>query len=152
MKPYTAKDYNKIPKVLFTDSMADALGFTEYIDGCGDYGTRHLTFQNSEENSVIHLTLFEHDDFTGGSYGYGYVPFIPSHFSPHSFEKWVIGETWKDDKKILDKKLYDYDDIYFLHELYELILQEIPEVENQFLDKCKKAEVLEHIENYKKVK
>lgn len=123
-----------------TDRVLDKLGFAEYWDGCGDFGERSFGVRLPEDPhnrfhpdySVYRLVeIDEKDDYCDGFCEdlqylarYWYSPF--KHIS---FRK-----------------------IYFLHDLYEDILANNPDLIPFFEEAAKKVNMHPFLDSYKKFK
>lgn len=118
----------KMKKLLLTDKVLDVLGFTEYWAGSGDYyGDRRLDLggQVGDERLVskgeyplYYITV--HDETPDPDSGYGSEP----HYQSEHF-------TSK-----------DYDDLYFLHDLYEdIVKRRTPEEVAKFIEITKRKGV-----------
>ena len=115
-------------EMLLTDKVLDVLGFSEYWDGSGDYGERSFGKEGVELYRIV-----EHDEMDDPACGYGGAPpeYSPSHFS-QPFKSKKMGA------------------IYFLHELYESILENNPNLIPMFVEKTKEngVNMYPYIESY----
>ena len=102
-----------------TDKVLDTLGFCEYWSGCGDFGTRMVGEKISEHQYSKSYTIVEEDEMDDDSLGYSGSPkYSARHYhSPFSSKK--------------------HRSIYFLHDLYEDISENAPEVLDLFIEKTK---------------
>ncbi len=112
-------------ELLLTDKVLDVLGFSEYHDGTGDYGDRRLnlggvigderlTSKKEYPFYIIH-EIDENEDPASG-YGYGKPEYCSQHFANK-----------------------DFSSIYFLHEMYEdIINRRTHEEVEKFIELIKK--------------
>ena len=117
----------KFKSLLLTDGVLDALGFSEYWAGCGDFGTRSLSLGNPENKWYMIYDIDETEDDTGG-YGTGAPEYCEKHFCTE-----------------------DFNSIYFLHEMYEDIVSRRSEDEIlSFVEILKKKGVnmYPHLQSY----
>jgi hypothetical protein len=132
----------KFKELLLTDKVLDVLGFSKYWNGCGDFGDRRLDLggvvedkrltSKNEYPKYFIQEVDEIDDPESG-YGYGEPEYSSRHFCTKGFEK----------------------RIYFLHEMYEDILQRrTPEEVEKFIEITKKEGVnmFPYIESWIKYK
>ena len=108
-------------ELLITDKVLDVLGFTEYSDGAGDFGDRRLDLRN-KENPKKKYIIYEIDEIEDpeAGYGYGEPEYCSQHFCTKDFKE----------------------NIYFLHEMYEDILEHYtPEEVETFIQITKRRGV-----------
>lgn len=104
-------------ELLLTDHVLDALGFGEYWDDCGDFGSRKLVF--SDDSYYLLYEMDERNSDDADSYG-GVATYCPSYFLAKDFRR----------------------RLYFLHDLYEDIVASCPAVDVElFILTTKKPEV-----------
>ncbi len=115
--------------MLLTDKALDVLGFSEYWAGCGDFGERCFGVQGVELYRLVEMD--ENDDPDMG-YGNGIPEYYPCHY----------GEPFTSKDSLRH--------IYFLHELYDSIESNNPNLLNQFISKTKAKNVnmFPYIESY----
>lgn len=102
-----------------TNRMLDVLGFSEYWAGSGDfYGERAFGIEG-----VQLYWIMVHDETEDPCCGYCENKIYQSEFFTSSFKS----EVWRN--------------IYFLHELYEDILENTPELIEMFVNKTKEEGV-----------
>ena len=124
LKPKTYHDiYHKLN---ITDDVLDKLGFSEYWDEHCTWGGRTLTFTNGTRFRII-----EQEQMDDGNEGYGTPQYISQHFY---FTGWFA----------LPKNEAPHCDLFFLHEMQEVITIYYPDCLEEFKEKCKKA----HMEIY----
>ena len=112
-------------ELLLTDKVLDVLGFSEYWAGSGDFGTRCFGEKISEGQYKRWYRILEIDESEDPDAGYGGTPeYCASHFMTDHFYKNA-------------KTRY----IYFLHDLYEDIKDNAPEVLDLFIEKTKEEGV-----------
>lgn len=112
-------------KLNITDTILDKLGFSEYWDEHGDWGGRILDFKSGDRLQVIETE--ENDDDT---YGYGDGCYIAHHFSFAGF--FAIPKL---------KDAHYHHDVYFLHDLYEIISELYPNALEEFIQKCRELKM-----------
>lgn len=114
----------KFQEMLLTDKALDALGFSEYWDSSGDFGTR----------SFWSYTLIEYLETEDPDCGYG------------------IGQAWYSPHHYAEGFDHGGKRLYFLHELYESIKTWTPNELDKFVDKTKEIGVnmYPYIESYLK--
>ena len=125
-----------------TSSVLDKLGFTEYWSGCGEFGERIFGIREdpSNENGIYinWYRIVEYDELDyGADAGYGGEPYMyQSQYWSSPFNAKV------------------HRNIYFLHDLYEDISDNAPEVLEIFLEKSKEKGVnmYPYIQSYLKWK
>jgi hypothetical protein len=109
-------------ELLLTDGVLDALGFSPYWGGSGEYGERRFGS----------YYIIDHDEMDDPECGYGSSK--PMYSSQH------FSEGFKTDMNTL----------YFLHELYESIAKNSPEDLEAFVEKTKEngVNMYPYIESY----
>lgn len=130
----------KFNELLLTSKVLDVLGFSEYWGDCGESGTRTLNLGgtvgdprlvNKKEYPLYHI--HEIDETEDPAAGYGGPPMYSSRY-------------------FTDK---DFCSIYFLHDMYEdIINRRTPEEIEKFIEitKRKGTNMYPHIESYLKYK
>lgn len=114
---------NKLP---LTEDVLNRLGFSEYWDENCTWGGRTIKFSNGDTLRIIQYLVDEDDN-----YGYGGGKYQGEYYS-------YAG--WFD----IPKREHKYHgELFFLHELYDLILTVIPNSIDEFINRCK-----EHKMNY----
>lgn len=116
-------------KLNITDDVLDKLGFTEYWDEHCTWGTRSLIFDNGVSFDIIEMCQ---DDCCDNGYDEGY--YISQHWY---FSEWYVNKT--------SCKAHD---LFFMHEMYECIKSFYPECLDDFITKCKQANMSIYIERY----
>ncbi len=121
-------------ELLLTDRVLDRLGFSEYWDEHCTWGGRTITF--GDKDVLIRVVDQEEmDDDTEGNW------FDGSHISNHySYSGWFDIGGNKD----------DYSDLYFLHQLYEVVKFKCPQYLDEFKERCFKNNMKAYIESYEK--
>lgn len=120
-----------------SDRVLDKLGFTEYWAGCGDFGDRRLDLGATKGDErlsakdqypmylIYHIDEQDQDESSGQ--GYGEPEYVPSHLCTKSFQK----------------------DLYFLHDMYEDILENrTPEELEAFVELTKKVLMYPFLKSY----
>lgn len=99
----------KFKELLLTDKVLDVLGFTEYWAGCGEFGDRRLDLGGivgderlTSKNEYPSYFIYEMDDTEDAACGYGSWP--PEYCARRYATK-------------------DWHSMYFLHEMYEDIME-----------------------------
>jgi len=114
-------------ELLLTSYVLDKLGFTGYHDGAGDFGSRTLWLSPTSKIELIE-TDPKDDIYDGYSSSCGSEPEISNgHYLK---DGWII---------------------YFLHDLYECIIDDYLEDSEElkvFIEKCKKANCYPHLKSY----
>lgn len=113
-------------EMLLTSRALDKLGFTEYWGGSGDFGDRRfgITKDGKQYEKWLFITeLDEKDDECDG----------------YCKDKWYVSSRY------IGKYTGS---IYFLHELYEEILAQTPSLEEYFLERCIKCNMINYINSY----
>lgn len=100
-----------------TSKILDKLGFSEYWDEHGTWGTRTLFFSNGLSFQIIEQE--EMDDDTEGHYPNGI--YVANHYS------------------------YLENDLFFLHEMYACILEHLPDCIEEFTLKCRAVKMESYI-------
>lgn len=103
-------------ELLLTDKCLDVLGFSEYWAGSGDFGERCFGIEHQELYRIVEID--ESEDPSSG-YGGGQPEYCSCNY----------GEPFKS-KNSLRR-------IYFIHELYESILENNPSLIEMFIEKTK---------------
>jgi hypothetical protein len=102
-----------------TDKMLDVLGFSKYWAGSGDfYGERCFGIEGV---ALYRMTV--HDETEDPCSGYCQTPVYQSEYFSSGYQS----KTWNH--------------IYFLHELYEDILENKPNLIEMFVEKTKEKDV-----------
>jgi hypothetical protein len=124
---------------LLTDEILTFIGFSEYWAGCGDFGDRRLDLGGkvgderlTSKGEYPSYYIYEFDAQSGNDWGYGFEPRVPTHYA--------------------DKDMVS---MYFLHEMYEDILERrTPEEMENFLQRLKRkgTDLYPYIESYLKHK
>ena len=91
-----------------TEEIITLLGFGEYWDHSGSYGTRYLIDPNNPELSLMRI-----HDVDEESYDYYPQDTVERHFTSHDWETWLFdigdllkeSEKWKGAKELLLKNL-----------------------------------------------
>lgn len=123
---------------LLDDTILDALGFSEYWGGCGDYGERRLHFNLEYTNDELiwlkdiqqlkFYEIIEIDAQEDDCYGYGSV----KTRIPRTYYNTKTGET-----------------LYFLHDLYLSIKQNrLPKELDVFIKLCESANLSRYIKSF----
>ena len=115
-------------KLNITDDVLDKLGFGEYMDGTGDYGTRTLVFKNGQAFRIVEQD--QKDDDTDGHWTGGI----------YLSNKWYFSGSFA----IPEIKTKD-SDLYFIHEMYNCINQNYPECTEEFYENCKKVKMEKYL-------
>lgn len=111
-----------------TSRVLDKLGFSKYWDEHGTLGGRTLTFSNG-----IKFRIIEQEEMDDDSEGYSSAgQYIANHFY---FAGWFALP------KIEEGVFY----LFFLHEMYDCILQCYPSCLEEFVEKCKKLKMDSYI-------
>ena len=118
-------------KLNITDGVLDALGFSDYWDEDGDWGSRILDFENGTRFRIAEMC--ETDENHEGKY-------IANHY-------WFAG--WYASPKISIGNPDDTD-LFFLHEMYECIAKFYPKCLPEFTCRCNKVKMISYIEGYLK--
>jgi hypothetical protein len=107
-----------------TDLILDKFGFSEYWNDNGDSGTRTLTFSDGTILTIVEVLEHINDDNILLSNHYCYLGYkaIPKN----SFEQ----------------------DLYFLHDLFEIIELFYSNCMEEFIEKCKELKIINYIESY----
>lgn len=106
-------------EMLLTDKVLNLLGFSQYCGGASEYGERSFGIEGVEIYRIVEND--EQDDPAAG-YGYGDPEYCSCHYSQPSKSK-------------------TYGSIYFLHELYESIKENNPNLLEMFVEKTKEKGV-----------
>lgn len=126
----------KFKELLITDKVLDVLGFSEYWAGSGDFGERTFGIKKSEHQYEKWYRIVENDETEDPASGYGGTPEYSSQYfsSPFNAKK--------------------HRAIYFLHDLYEDISDNAPELLETFVEKLKEKGVnmLPILQSYLKYK
>lgn len=122
-------------EMLITSKVLDVLGFSEYWSGSSEFGTRSFGEKISEHQYKTMYQLVEEDEMDDPCSGYCPPPiwYSPCHYHSNFDSKTHIN-------------------IYFLHDLYEDILENCPEVLEFFLEKTKEVNMYPYMESYLKYK
>lgn len=113
-------------KLNITDTVLDKLGFSEYWDEHGTWGTRTLTFSDNTK-----LTIIEYEEQDADYYENGNL-YIAHHFV---FNGSLKQKPEKD----------GYYDLFFLSDLYKCIAELFPDNLEEFVNKCKDLYMFEYI-------
>lgn len=119
-------------EMVLTDKVLDVLGFSEYWAGASEYGERTFGILKTQNQYEKSYRIVEHDEMDDGEQGYGNSPkYSPNHFTS-PFKSKV------------------HRSIYFLHDLYEDISDNAPELLEHFIEKTKEKGVnmYPYIESY----
>lgn len=102
-------------KLNITDTILDKLGFSEYWDEHGTWGGRTLTFSNGTKFRII-----EQEEMDDEHDGYGVLSGIESTYVANHFyfAGWFA----------IPKTDAGHYDLFFLHEMYECIEKEYPDL------------------------
>lgn len=114
-----------------TDLVLDKLGFSEYWDEHGTWGSRALTFSNG-----THFRIIEQEEMDDDSEGYH----KDGNYIAHHF--YFAG--WFAVPKIDDVHF----DLFFLHEMYACIAKYYPDCLEEFVDKCNSVRMGRYIDNH----
>jgi len=111
-------------ELLLTNKVLDILGFSEYWAGASEYGERAFGKKISENQYESWYRIVENDEMDDPTCGYGggEPEYSSCHYS-HPFGAKSMGS------------------IYFLHELYESIAENSPDVLGLFVEKTKEKGV-----------
>lgn len=120
-----------------SDRVLDKLGFSEYWAGCGDFGDRRLDLggQKGDERLTMKdqypmyliYVIDEQDQDEASGQGYGEPEYVPYHFCAKNFRT----------------------DLYFLHDMYEDILQNrTPKELKTFIELTKKVLLYPFLKSY----
>jgi hypothetical protein len=108
-----------LDKLKLTDGVLDTLGFSEYHDSSGDFGTRQLNFSNGQILRIVDLDEKE-DDSDGYWYGGKYQA---QHF--------YFSDTFA-----IPKNHGQYFDLYFLDDLFNCVKTNYPDSIDEFKELC----------------
>jgi len=117
-------------KLNITDGVLDALGFSDYWDEDGDWGSRILDFENGTRFRIAEMC--ESDDKEG---------------------LYVAQCFWFSDWYAIPTLLLEgqgHTDLFFLHEMYECIAKLYPKCLPEFTCRCNKVKMISYIEEYLK--
>lgn len=114
-------------ELLITDKVLDALGFSEYWAGSGDFGERSFGVEGVRLFRIVEID--EIDDPDAG-YGYGEPEYCARHY----------GEPFSSRNSLKN--------IYFLHELYESVLANCPGLMDMFVEKTKGVNMYPYIKSW----
>src|SRR5690348_1840140 len=118
-------------ELLITDRVLDRLGFSPYWDEHCTWGGRTITF-GEKEASIRIIDQEEMDDDTEGNW------FDGSHVSPHfRYAGWFDVPKTDGDS-----------DLYFLHQLYDVVKYKCPDFLNEFKERCAKNNMKAYIDSY----
>jgi hypothetical protein len=119
-------------KLNITEDVLDKLGFTEYWDENGTSGGRTLHFETSNDRLRVNEQCQMDDCYEG------YNPKGAEYVSQHwSFLGWFATPKVDDDY-----------DLFFLHEIYEVIKKHYPKSLNEFVERCEKVLMGGFIKSY----
>lgn len=118
-----------------TTTILDKLGFRDYNDSSGDWGTRTLPFEDG-----TWFRIAEVDEKDDDSDGYS---FHGSYVSNHYYYAGYIANPKND---------APHCDLFFLHEMYEVIEKYYPAVLDEFVTKCRTLKMGSYIDDYLKVR
>lgn len=120
-------------ELLLSDMVLDRLGFSEYWDENCTWGGRTITLGAADGEYCIRiLDQEEMDDDIQGFYGGG------NHVA-HTFSYTGFFGT---------PSTEHYSDLYFLHQLYDLIEFLCPQHTNEFILRCNKNNMGNQIKSY----
>jgi len=102
-----------------TNTILDKLGFSEYWDEHGTWGTRTLSFSNG-----IDFTIIEQEEMDNDTYGYGDGCYVANH--------WYFSS----DLPSINHPLKGSHDLFFIHEMYDCIEKYYPECLEEFTQIC----------------
>lgn len=108
-----------------TDSILDKFGFSEYWDDNGDSGTRTLTFSDGTILTIVEVLEHINDN--------------------NIYYYQIIIVIW--DIKLYLKNSFEQD-LYFLHDLFEIIELFYSNCMEEFIEKCKELKIINYIESY----
>lgn len=108
-------------KLNLTDGVLNKLGFSEYVDGAGDFGSRALTFKDGHK--IIIWEIDEKEDDTDGYSIDG--KYVSNHY---------CGTNWNA--------------LFFLHDIYEEIITNHENYELEFIDICRSIKMDAYIYDY----
>jgi hypothetical protein len=119
----------KFNELLLTSRVLDKLGFTEYWNGSGYFGTRRLIDKEAHD---VFYELFQTDEMDDPTDGYDpYNP--PEYQTQHYCTK-------------------DWERMYFLHELYEDFLLRYPDKIEYLTKQIKTCNMYPQLKSYLKYK
>lgn len=110
-------------KLNITDGVLDAIGFTDYWDEHCTWGTRRLVFKDLNVFEII-----ENCEQTCCDNGYDEGYYISNH--------WLF----------LDDN-YETHELYFLHQMYNIIKKYYPDNIDEFIEKCEKVRMRIYLKN-----
>lgn len=110
-------------KLNITSTVLDKLGFSEYWAGSGDFGKRTIRFEDGSWYDII-----EYDEKEDANDGYTPIKkYVTNHYA----------------------NSFNYRNIFFLHELYEVIRTHCsPTALDEFYVKCKEVNMSYYIDKY----
>ena len=110
-------------KLNITDDVLDRLGFSAYWDENGSDGTRSLLFSNN-----VRFTITEQCQMDDGNEGFGSDPiYVSNHFA---YKTLYLHDDCLKHKEI---------ELYFLHDILNVIKRYYKECKIEFINICKKA-------------
>lgn len=118
-------------KLNLTSTILDKLGFSEYWDEHGTWGGRTLTFKNG-----VQFRIAEQEEMNDDSDGYGSNPtYVANHYY---FTGWFA----------LPKIDAPHHDLFFLHDLLEVIEANYTDCFEEFMVKCNKLNMGPYVNEY----
>jgi hypothetical protein len=106
-----------------TDKVLDVLGFSEYWAGASEYGERTFGIKKSEHQYEKWYRIVDHDEMEDGNQGY----ISPARYYAQNFSSPFNARVSRR--------------IYFLHDLYEDISDNAPDLLDFFIEKTKEKGV-----------
>lgn len=121
-------------KLPISDKVLDLLGFKPYHDKGGDWGYRSLYFKNGDR-----LQLVEYEETTCPD-----GPYEPARYAP---TLWV----WNEDSDLLKKfgrTVPGDGEIFFLHDLFDIIDKYYPNCLYEFMVQCNLVNIGRYIDEH----
>jgi len=123
-------------KLNITDKVLDKLGFSEYWDEHGTWGTRSLKF---DDGTIFMITEQEEMDDVYEGYS-GMVNAKPEYVAQHFY--YLDKEGKKTTHGIKEYELF------FIHEMYDCIKACYPNHLQEFVSKCESVHMGSYIESH----
>lgn len=114
-------------KLIITDDVLDKLGFSEYWDEHGTYGTRTLRFDDGTK-----FIILEQEEMDDSTEGYGDGMYVAHHFRFEGHRNGMEGVH----------------ELFFLHQMYECIEKYFPSYLDEFVEKCEKVKMKPYIDDF----